>query len=111
MSTATKVTASTARYSAVTGLKATDKTATSVTLTWAVSKFSETTHYEIVWKEGGVEQSTTVDSTGGIPTVTIGNLTPSKRYTFSIRAIVKAGDDIIQQSLTAKILVTTARMV
>jgi len=108
-----RVFASTAKYKAVTGVKAIGKTDSTAALTWTASKFSETTHYEIVWKEGGVEQSLTVPVSADMPNevVTISDLSPSKRYTFTIRAVVKDGDAVIHRSLNAKILVTTAKSV
>jgi hypothetical protein len=107
-STIARVFTATAKYSAVTGAKALENTATTVALTWTASKFSETTHYEVVWKEGGVEKSLTVPVSADMPLAVISDLTPSSEYTFTIRAVVKDGETVLQRSLTAKVSAITA---
>ena len=106
VSSAAKVSGSTKKYSAVPQIMAIAKTDTTITLTWAPSKFSETTHYVITWVNG-FDRSVTVDKNTLL--VTVVDLSPLTKYEFTIQAVVKKGDDIVLQSLSAKISAATAQ--
>jgi len=104
-SSAAKISGSTKQYTAVTQFKTIAKTDATITLAWTASKFKETTDYVIVWLQNGEEKSCTVDK--NTLHVEIIELLPSTKYTFSLRAVVKEENVVIQQSFTAKMSVTT----
>jgi len=108
-STDTKTTVSTVKYVPVRLVKVTNKTGTTVTLTWNVSKIKETTDYEIVNVATGASVVFSWEphpSMSGKIIATIGDLTQSTKHTFIIRAVAMVGD-IKFESLNAKISVTT----
>lgn len=104
-SPAAKISGSTKQYTAVTRAQSIAKTDATVTLSWQASKFIETTGYVITWLQDGEEKYRTVDKNTW--QVKIIDLSPSTRYTFTIRAVIKEEDVVVQQSLGAKISVTT----
>ena len=111
-SVARKVRAATSKYTAVTGARVDKKGAESVDLSWTRSKFTETTHYQIVWWDNGVEKTKEFEWTPD-PYVlavftTISGLSPSKKYTFTIRAFFTDENGKRIESANARVTVTTA---
>ncbi|MCL2645643.1 MAG: leucine-rich repeat domain-containing protein [Phycisphaerales bacterium] len=102
---AVNVNAKTQTYTAVTNVKATSS-ANSVTLTWAASKFPETTSYQVFRLDGNTETEVWSGNYTELP-VTIPGLTPSTKYTFIVRAISSTLGGI--QSADAKISTSTTR--
>jgi chitodextrinase len=104
-SPAVRVNVSTAKYSAVKNVRVADKTDESVMLTWSASKFIQTSGYEIVWLDGGIEQSIDVEFTSA-SSAAIHGLDFSTTYTFLIRAVADV-NGVVVKSQKAKITVKT----
>jgi hypothetical protein len=99
---------STAKYTAVQKLQAAEKTSSSISLTWNVSKTllhsSSKTRYEVVVMLNNAVVKTVPNITDA--SVKIPDLASNTKYTFVVKAITTVdGNDI--ESLTAKISVKT----